>query len=199
MHYQKQALRRDWANLKAIVVTRSQINRPRHAERGKKIGRERSGYTKESWGRRRTSHPPEETDEDVSLRVGEFREEMSVYVYVYTRIQRERGEERESQERVDAFRLFLDRPRYPPTCFLGPCFKLFRIINELNRIRACRLPHCPRSSPRTKTSFTSKFTTPGRATLPYLLLATKSEGRREGGKKEKTIRKKNRFIPPRWN
>ena len=41
---------------------------------------------------------------------------------------------------------FWIRPRYPATCFLGPCFKLFRIINELNRIRACRLPHCPRSA-----------------------------------------------------
>lgn len=56
-----------------------------------------------------------------------------------------RVRQRKNQERVDAFRLFLDRPRYLPPCFLGPCFKLFRIINELNRIRACRLPHCPRS------------------------------------------------------
>lgn len=78
--------------------------------------------------RRRTSYLPEETDEDVSLRVGEFREDEGDEpgVRVCTCIacvnaeregERERGEQRESQERVDAFRLFLDRPRYPPTVF----------------------------------------------------------------------------------
>lgn len=76
--------------------------------------------------RRRTSYLPEETDEDVSLRVDEFREDEGdeprhVHVYVYMNAQKEReregGEQRESQERVDAFRLFLDRPRYPPTVF----------------------------------------------------------------------------------
>lgn len=79
-------------------------------------------------------------------------------------------------------------------CFLGPCFKLFRIINELNRIRACRLPALSSIPPRTKTSFTSKFTTPGYLALPtYLpIRATKSKrkrrGKEEGGEKTSTIR-----------
>lgn len=77
------------------------------------------------------------SDEDVSLRVDESEERKKA-------VRSEVGAGGH-QERVDAFRLFLDRPRYPPTCFLRPYFKLFRIINELNRTRACRPPHCPRS------------------------------------------------------
>ena len=67
-------------------------------------------------------------------------------------------------------------------CFLGPCFKLFRIINELNRIRACRLPHCPRS--RRGRKLLSLQNLPRRATLPYLVRATKSKGNDEGEERE---------------
>lgn len=76
-------------------------------------------------------------------------------------------------------------------CFLGPCFKLFRIINELNRIRACRLPALSSIPPRTKTSFTSKFTTPGYLALPTYLPTyprdkEQKETTRKRGRGEKT-------------
>lgn len=69
-------------------------------------------------------------------------------------------------------------------CFLGPCFKLFRIINELNRIRACRLPHCPRSRRGRKLLSLQKFTTPGYLALP--VPATKSKGKEEEKKRKRT-------------
>lgn len=77
--------------------------------------------------RRRTSYLPEETDEDVSLRVGEFREDEGdeprhVHVYVYMNAQKERGGRAKGEPgaggciqvisgstQISADRVFLDR------------------------------------------------------------------------------------------
>lgn len=166
--------------------------------------------------RRRTSYLPEETDEDVSLRVGEFREDEGdepryVHVYVYMNAQKERERERgESKGRARSGWMhsgyFWIDPDIRRPCFLGPCFKLFRIINELNRIRACRLPALSSIPPRTKTSFTSKFTTPGYLALPTYLPTyprdkEQKETTRKRGRGGKNIHdtRTNRFILPRWN
>lgn len=144
--------------------------------------------------RRRTSYLPEETDEDVSLRVGEFREdegdEPGVRVCTCIAcVNAEREGEREREESKGRARsgwmhsgYFWIDPDIRRPCFLGPCFKLFRIINELNRIRACRLPHCPRSRRGRKLLSLQKFTTPGYLALP--VPATKSKGRRKKKEKE---------------
>lgn len=194
MHYQKQLLRRDCTNLKAIVGCKL-IGRGWTSREGKKIGRERSGTRKSgeketdelsSWGDRWGCFIE-------SRRISRRRRrwtETRTCVRVYERTERERGESkgRARSGWMHSGYFWID-PDIRRPCFLGPCFKLFRIINELNRIRACRLPALSSIPPRTKTSFTSKFTTPGYLALPtYLpIRATKSKrkrrGKEEGGKK----------------